>query len=107
MPVDAGMGAFLDESGFAALAALSEGLFAAGGNLYDDFVAAQMTADPEAAMLQLPKGERLPVFSTGWGDGVYPAVCLKDAQGGVAAVYADFMGRYESGEWLLPPACGG
>ncbi|WP_112309282.1 DUF4241 domain-containing protein [Pseudogemmobacter bohemicus] len=57
-------------------------------------------------ILPLPDKTLIPMTSTGWGDGGYPVARLKSASGEVVALYADFMGKNDAGDWLLPNACG-
>ena len=105
MGVDTGTGAFPDRRAALVLEALSDTLNAQGKNIYNDFLEAQMPDDSFARFITLPDGTRFPAFSTGWGDGGYPVATLIDTRGSLIAVYADFMGRNEAGEWLLPDPC--
>jgi hypothetical protein len=53
-----------------------------------------------------PQGcSRFPAFATGWDDGGYPVAALHDDAGQMVAPYADFMGRNDAGDWLLPDPC--
>jgi Protein of unknown function (DUF4241) len=104
MGVDTGTGAFLDRVVAQKLDDLS-GAMGVDCNLYDCFMAKQVGEHAFAQMIRLPDGTSFPAFSTGWGDGVYPVATLHDAEGQMLAVYADFMGRNETGEWLLPEPC--
>lgn len=108
MPVDSGTGAFLTPTNTAALEALSARLETENSDLYTGFMEPQIDgAHGFAQFLNLPDGSQFPAFSTGWGDGLYPVAALIDASGAVVAIYADFMGQNDNGDWLLPPPCAG
>lgn len=106
IPVDTGLAALLDLGSAAALAQEATAL-GPDANLYTDWFAAQIDDKPVVHdMVRLPSGHRFPMTSTGWGDGIYPVASLRDAQGTLIAVYADFMGQDAEGTWLLPQECG-
>jgi hypothetical protein len=103
--VDTGLAAFLDQPTALALANLAQAV-SPDRNIYDDWFnrfigASQVVAD----LVPLPSGESVPMMSSGWGDGGYPVASLSDAEGRMVAVYADFMGINEDGDWLLPQEC--
>jgi hypothetical protein len=102
MFVDTGTGAFLDRSSMRSLEAL-DATMAADCNLYDCFIAKQVTDARFAKMIKLPDGTGYPAFSTGYGDGAYPVFLLRDADGKPTALYADFLGT--TVDWLTPPPC--
>ena len=64
---------------------------------YDD------AAGGERKFVPLPDGTPVPYVHAGWGDGAYPVFALTDMAGTVIAVYTDFMGVNDDGDWLLPP----
>ena len=73
-------------------------------NLYDDyFCKFDSEGSVERKMAQLPDGTPVPYAHTGWGDGAYPVFTLTDATGTLLAVYCDFMGCNDDGDWLTPP----
>ncbi len=103
--VDTGLAAFLDRPAAAALEADSLAL-GPDRNIYDDWFHALIgETHVVKEMVPLPSGVRFPMMSSGWGDGGYPVASLSDAEGRMVALYVDFMGRNDEGEWLLPPEC--
>ncbi len=103
--VDTGLAAFLDRPAAAALHMDSLAL-GPGKDIYNDWFDALIgETHVVKEMVPLPSGIRFPMMSSGWGDGGYPVASLADAEGRMVALYADFMGMNEDGEWLLPPEC--
>ncbi|MEO9827296.1 MAG: DUF4241 domain-containing protein [Paracoccaceae bacterium] len=102
--VDAGMASFFTPKTHAAQTALSKKI-ASDGNLYHDHFEQfdNTPAGGERKIVALPDGTPVPYVHSGWGDGGYPVFTLTDTQGALCAVYVDFMGRNEEGEWLTPP----
>lgn len=101
--VDTGLAAILTESDNRALTAYADRLHAAGGDLYDA-LEPQLPPESFAAFVTLPGQQRLPVASSGHGDGRYQFFRLNDAQGGTVAFYLDFIGD-RKGEWIDPAPC--
>lgn len=105
--VDSGLAAFLDRPRENALsddiAALGD-----GKDIYNDWFA-NLIADTfiVAQQMPLPSGSSFPMMSSGWGDGVYPLASLRDKDGAMVALYVNFMGKDDAGNWLLPPECDG
>ena len=105
--VDTGLAAFLDAPRAAALVTDGEA-FGANANMYDDWFADLIDDRPVVAdLVPLPSGTAIPMMSSGWGDGGYPVASLRDKDGAMIALYVDFMGRDDEGNWLLPPECDG
>ncbi len=103
--VDTGLAAFLDQPTAHALANLAQAV-SPDRNIYDDwFHGLHGSAGVLADLVPLPSGELVPMTSSGWGDGGYPVASLSDAEGRMVALYADFMGINEDGDWLLPEDC--
>src|SRR5690606_11298646 len=103
--VDTGPAAFLDRPAAAALEADSQAL-GPGRDIYNDwFHGLSGETHVVKEMVPLPSGTRFPMMSSGWGDGGYPVASLSDAEGRMVAIYVDFMGMNEEGDWLLPPEC--
>lgn len=103
--VDTGLAAFLDRPAAAALEADSQAL-GPGRDIYNDWFDALIgETHVVKEMVPLPSGTRFPMMSSGWGDGGYPVASLSDAEGRMVAIYVDFMGMNEDGDWLLPPEC--
>ncbi len=104
IPVDTGLASFLDPVMRTGLNRSYEML--GPGDLYSSWFEALIgEVWVVGDILPLPDKTLIPMTSTGWGDGGYPVARLKSASGEVVALYADFMGRDEAGEWLLPKAC--
>lgn len=102
MPVDTGTGSFLDRKAANAL----DKIAMETGDLYGYFMAPQVgDAHAFAKFLKLPDGHVFPAFQTGWGDGGYPVASLHASNGAMVAIYADFMGKDDDGNWLLPVPC--
>lgn len=102
--VDAGMASIFTTLTYAAQLDFANSL-GPDQNMYDDYF--DRFDDPEGGerkMAKLPDGTPVPYVHSGWGDGGYPVFTLTDAQGNLCAVYTDFMGKNEAGEFLLPPA---
>lgn len=57
----------------------------------------------ERKIVTLPDGTPIPYVHSGWGDGGYPVFTLTDADGTLCALYTDFMGKNDQGEYLTPP----
>ena len=73
-------------------------------NAYDEyFMDFDESNGVERKIVPLPDWTPIPYIKSGWGDGVYPVFTLKDVNGQVVAIYADFLGKDESGAWLTPP----
>lgn len=102
--VDAGMASFFTPETHAAQTAFANTL-ASDGNLYHDHFEQfdNVPAGGERKIVTLPDGTPVPYVHSGWGDGGYPVFTLTDTQGALCAVYVDFMGCNEEGEWLAPP----
>ena len=102
--VDAGMATFLTPLTHAAQTAFANKI-PSDGNLYHDHFEQFDNTPPggERKIVTLPDGTPVPYVHSGWGDGGYPVFTLTDTQGSLCAVYVDFMGRDEEGEWLAPP----
>lgn len=101
--VDAGMGSIFTPSTHAAQAEFANEL-GPDKNLYDDyFCTFDDKAGGERKIVELPDGTPVPYVHSGWGDGAYPVFTLTTENGGVVAVYTDFMGCDEDGNYLLPP----
>lgn len=102
MPVDTGTGAFLDRKAAKSL----DKIALETGDLYGHFMAPQIgDAHAFAKFLTLPDGHVFPAFQTGWGDGGYPVASLHTSDGAMVAIYSDFMGKDDDGNWLLPTPC--
>lgn len=99
--VDTGLAGFLTPADVVALEAYSDPSLGP----YHGSYAAQLDAEAPTVPLiaVLPEGARFPVSGSGWGDGGYPVASLRDAGGGMVALYAQFLSG--SDDWLLPPAC--
>lgn len=54
-------------------------------------------------VVRLPGGAWFPTSGSGWGDGSYPVASLRDADGTMVALYAQFI--TDGQDWLLPPPC--
>lgn len=105
VPVDTGLAAFLDRPTAAALDADALAL-GPDKDIYNDWFHALIgETHVVKEMVPLPSGIRFPMMSSGWGDGGYPVASLSDAEGRMVALYVDFMGMNDKGEWLLPPEC--
>ena len=78
--------------------------FGENGDPYYDFFS--LHDDPqggERKIVPLPDGTPVPYIHSGRGDGSYPVYTLQDVAGEVIAVYTDFMGINDTGDWLRPP----
>ncbi len=101
--VDAGMASVFTPETHAAILEFATSL-GEDGNIYDDyFCRFDDPAGGERKIVNLPDGTPVPYVHSGWGDGGYPVFTLTDSNGNLCAVYVDFMGRNEDGEWLTPP----
>ena len=103
--VDAGLGTIMDEATFAAYTAFTEKCLAEDEyfNLYDDLFAEELEKNYQAhpayqnedgdwVNYRLPDSElTVPVFSAGWGDGVYPVYFGYDGNGEVCDVIIEFI----------------
>jgi Protein of unknown function (DUF4241) len=95
-PVDAGVGSFYDHSALQAMdkrEAIEKRKNARYSNYYDDVLSFDMTGDKESAVMHTPlPGAKVnvAVFSSGWGDGYYPAIWGLDASGKPVALVIDF-----------------
>lgn len=91
----------------AALHMQKENLRAADGGqgAYVDWVEPQSPETSFARFMTLPGGDRFAGFSTGWGDGNYPVVRLRDKHGQTVAIYADFIGNPAKESFILPRPC--
>lgn len=105
--VDSGLAAFLDRPREKALIADSAAL-GVGKDIYNDWLNTLIGDVAVVAQeVPLPSGASIPMMSSGWGDGGYPVASLRDKDGATVALYVDFMGRDDEGNWLLPPECDG
>ena len=102
--VDAGMASFFTPQTHAAQTSFANKI-ASDDNLYHHHFEAFDNTPPggERKIVALPDGTPVPYVHSGWGDGGYPVFTLTDTKGALCAVYVDFMGRNEEGEWLAPP----
>lgn len=104
--VDGGMGAFLASEAEVELNSLSHELSQTKQDIYTGFFEKIFKDKFDfAEIVTLPSGAHFPVFTTGWGDGWYPVSILYDDRGTIVAIFADFMGKNDKGEWLLPEDC--
>ncbi|VDC31351.1 DUF4241 domain-containing protein [Pseudogemmobacter humi] len=105
--VDTGLVSFLDQPMSEALGR-AQTVLGPGKDLYNDWFH-ELIGEIWVVghLLPLPDGTVIPMSSSGWGDGGYPVVALQSGTGQVVAIYADFMGRNEAGDWLLPASCTG
>lgn len=76
-----------------------------GKGAYADWVEPQSPEASFARFMTLPDGTRFAGFSTGWGDGGYPVVRLRDKAGQTVAIYADFIGNAKRESFILPKPC--
>lgn len=103
--VDAGMASIFTPATHAAMTAFIESQNDDQFNLYDQyFMDYDDPAGGERKIVPLPDGTPIPYVHSGWGDGGYPVFTLTDVEGGLVALYTDFLGKDESGAWLAPPA---
>ncbi|MEL7262060.1 MAG: DUF4241 domain-containing protein [Pseudomonadota bacterium] len=101
--VDAGMASVFTPATHAAMDRFIDAL-PEGANPYDDYFSTyDDPAGGEHKIVALPDGTPVPYIHSGWGDGAYPVFTLTDVAGVVIAVYTDFMGTNDDGDWLLPP----
>ena len=104
--VDTGLAAFLNRADATELDTTGNEFADAGKDIYNDWFHERIShASFRGKVLPLPKGGKVAMTTTGWGDGGYPVASLSDANGKIVAVYADFMGRNAEGTWLLPKEC--
>jgi len=91
-PVDAGVGCFMDVDAQAALQSRNSQLEAEDRPWGDDLLG---EPDLDHGLLYHPLGEEstnaLIVFSSGWGDGVYPSYWALDIGGHPVALVTDFL----------------
>lgn len=103
LPIGAGLASLFTQDTFASTSAFFDS-FKDQSNPYDDFFF--KFDDPEGGerkIVPLPDGTPVPYIHSGWGDGAYPVYVLHDMAGDVIAVYTDFMGKNDAGDWLQPP----
>ena len=101
--VEAGMASLFTPATLTAQTAFAAKI-ASDSNLYDGYF--DQFDDPTGAerkIVKLPDGTPVPYVHSGWGDGGYPVFTLTDTNGALCAIYVDFMGCDEEGEWLAPP----
>ena len=101
--VDAGMGSVFTPATYEAAEVFRESL-GEKGNIYDDYFC--RFDDPgggERKMANLPDGTQVPYVHSGWGDGAYPVFTLVAKDGSLTAIYTDFMGYNDDGDFLTPP----
>jgi hypothetical protein len=95
-PVDAGVGSFYDHSALQAMdqrEADEKRKSARYSNYYDDVLSFDMTGDKETAVMHVPLPDakiNVAVFSSGWGDGYYPAIWGLDKSGKPVVLVIDF-----------------
>ena len=101
--VDAGMASIFTPETYRATDAFRDGL-GETGNIYDDyFERFDEPSGGERKMAHLPDGTPVPYVHSGWGDGAYPVFTLLGPSREVVAIYTDFLGCNENGDYLTPP----
>jgi hypothetical protein len=104
--VDSGTIAIMSAAAMPDLRAFFGSFDATGGDAYVNwFAPAFGDAHTIAAITPIPPARTIFVASTAFGDGAFPVVALQDKDGAVVAVYVDFDGIGDTGEWLLPEPC--
>lgn len=98
--VDTGLAGFMTPANVAALRKYGAGY---DENLYDGSYAEQIDASYPGPFLADIPGAVFPITSSGYGDGGYPVVSLRNAKGEIVALYAQFITGDD--DWLLPPPC--
>ncbi len=101
-PVDGGLGCFMDPAARAAMARrdAQEQKQAGYSNYYDDVLASELKDSNLNWVMHRPLPDdpaRVAVFSSGWGDGVYPSYWGLDAAGQPLRLVTDF-GIIENGD---------
>lgn len=103
LAVDAGLASVFTPDSYRNITTFFD-TFDSGRDPYNDFFSTYDDPDGgERKIVPLPDGTPVPYIHSGWGDGAYPVNSLTNMAGDVIAVYVDFMGKNDAGDWLLPP----
>ena len=96
-PVDAGLGCYMDATAFPLMEAreklVKQQTGAAEVNYYDDVLAEELGRNGDQYALHLPMADspiNVAVFSSGWGDGFYPAFWGLDVAGEPLVLVTEF-----------------
>jgi len=90
-PVDTGLGSFMDKTAMVLMTEQQDKL-EAGQNYYDDVLAVEFEANQDRLMHHPVAGNPLNIamFSSGWGDGIYPSFWGLDSAGEPLLLMTDF-----------------
>lgn len=90
-PVDTGLGSFMDKTAMVLMSEQQDKL-EAEQNYYDDVLAVEFESNQDRLMHHPVAGNPLNIamFSSGWGDGVYPSFWGLDAAGAPLLLMTDF-----------------
>jgi len=91
-PVDAGLGSFMDKTAMVLMSEQQDKL-GAEPNYYDDVLAAEFAPNQDRFAMHRPVAGNplnIAMFSSGWGDGIYPSFWGLDAAGEPLVLMTDF-----------------
>lgn len=91
-PVDAGLGSFMDKTAMALMSQQQDRL-EADQNYYDDVLAAEFAPNQDRFVMHHPiagNPANIAIFSSGWGDGIYPSFWGLDAAREPLLLMTDF-----------------